>query len=70
LQIAEHGGFQRAIINENPPLIDKDGYEVDSEDDEERVQEAIATAMEENPYASVHIERWFPSLRLPGDKSR
>ena len=57
LQVVEHAGFQRSIISRNPPLIDEEGYEIDSDDDEERVQEAVASAMEENPYSSIHIER-------------
>ena len=63
LQIVEHAGFHRAIINENPPLVDEEGYELDSDDNEERVQEAIAAAQDENPYASIHLERaWHLSL--------
>ncbi|KAK3343061.1 RXT2-like protein [Neurospora tetraspora] len=56
-QVAEHAGYQRAIINQNPPLIDEDGYDIDSDDNEERVQEAISATMEENPYASILLER-------------
>jgi hypothetical protein len=56
-QVAELAGYQRAIINRNPPLIDEDGYDIDSGDDEEQVQEAIASAMEENPYSSIRLER-------------
>lgn len=67
LQIAEHAGYQRAIINLNPPLIDEDGYDIDSDDDEEQVQEAIASALEENPYSSVRLERMF--MTLPGSLS-
>jgi hypothetical protein len=37
-------------------LIDEDGYDIDSDDDEEQVQEAIAAAMEENPYSSIRLE--------------
>jgi hypothetical protein len=59
--MAELSGYQRAILNRNPPLIDDDGYEVESDDNEERVQEAFARRDEENPYASIHIER----MRIP-----
>ena len=52
----EHAGFQRDIISRNPPLVDEDGYEVDSEDDDERAQAAIAAAAEFDPYADVKIE--------------
>ena len=60
-KIAEHAGFQRAIISENPPLVDDEGYEVDSDDNEDRIQEAMASAMEDNPYSSIRLER----RRLP-----
>jgi hypothetical protein len=40
-------------------LIDEDGYEVDSDDDDERAQAAIAAAAELDPYADVKIERTF-----------
>ncbi|KAK4453999.1 hypothetical protein QBC34DRAFT_393984 [Podospora aff. communis PSN243] len=66
-EIAEHAGFRRAIINENPPLIDEDGYEIDSGDDEERVQEAIAAAEDENPYASIHLEHLLAPLTAVTD---
>lgn len=55
-EVAELAGYQRAIINRNPPLVDEDGYDIESDDDEEQVQEAIAAAMEENPYSSVRLE--------------
>lgn len=63
-QVAEHAGYQRAIINHNPPLIDEDGYDIDSDDDEDQVQEAIASAVEANPYSSVRLERGFSILVL------
>jgi hypothetical protein len=66
-EVAEHAGFRRAIINENPPLIDEDGYEIESDDDQERVQEAIAAAEDENPYASIHLERVY---QFPHEKQR
>jgi len=48
-------------------LIDDEGYELDSDDNEERVQEAIAAAEDENPYASIHLEREYPFVpRLSG----
>jgi hypothetical protein len=56
-ELVEHSGYQRAIINRNPPLIDDEGYAVESDDDEERLQEAMAEAAEANPYSSIHLER-------------
>ncbi|VBB80049.1 Putative protein of unknown function [Podospora comata] len=61
-EIAEHAGYQRAIINHNPPLIDEDGYDITSDDDEQEVQEAIASAMDDNPYSDVHLEQIFAPL--------
>jgi len=37
-------------------LIDEEGYEVDSEDDDERAQAAAASAVEFDPYSDVKIE--------------
>ncbi|KAK0628962.1 RXT2-like protein [Bombardia bombarda] len=61
-KVAEHAGYQRAIINKNPPLVDDEGYELDSDDNEERVQEVVASAMEDNPYSSIHLERLLAPL--------
>ncbi|KAK4180258.1 RXT2-like protein [Triangularia setosa] len=61
-EIAEHAGYQRAIINHNPPLIDQDGYDITSDDDEQEVQEALAIAMDDNPYSDVHLEQIFRPL--------
>lgn len=61
-EVVEHAGYQRAIINQNPPLIDEDGYDIDSDDNEERVQEAISATMEENPYASIRLEQLLAPL--------
>lgn len=59
-QRIEYGGYHREIISRNPPLVDEDGYEVDSEDDDERAEAAIAAAAEMDPYSSIHIERMNP----------
>lgn len=55
-QKIEHAGFYRDIISRNPPLIDDDGYEVDSDDDDERAQAAMAAAADIDPYSEVKIE--------------
>lgn len=52
-----HAGFERDIISVNPPLLDEDGYEIDSADDDEVVEEAIAEAAEIDPYSRISIER-------------
>lgn len=56
-QEVEHAGYRRAIISRNPPLVDEDGYDIDSDDDEERVQDAIAVAAENDPYSTIRLER-------------
>ena len=48
--------MRRSIINRNPPLVDEDGYEVDSGDDDDRIEDAMASVAELNPYANVRIE--------------
>lgn len=58
-QIADLAGYQRAIIHRNPPLVDEDGYDLESDDDDQHVQEVEAAAAEENPYSSVHLERTY-----------
>lgn len=56
-QEVEHAGYKRAVISRNPPLIDEDGYSIDSDDDEQHVQDAVAAAAESDPYSSIHLER-------------
>ncbi|KAI6246487.1 hypothetical protein HI914_05803 [Erysiphe necator] len=58
----EHAGFFRDILSQNPPLIDEDGYEIDSDDDEERTQTALTAAAQLNPYAQVKIEQLLAPL--------
>lgn len=55
-QRIEHAGYQRDIISHNPPLVDEDGYEVDSDDDDPRAQAAILAAAEIDPWSGVKIE--------------
>ncbi|KAK4241776.1 hypothetical protein C8A03DRAFT_40868 [Achaetomium macrosporum] len=66
-EVTEHAGYQRAIINRNPPLIDEDGYDITSDDDEEQIQEAVASAMEENPYSSIRLEQILAPLTAVTD---
>ncbi|OIW24858.1 rxt2-like protein [Coniochaeta ligniaria NRRL 30616] len=61
-EVVEHAGYQRIIINRNPPLIDDEGYEIDSDDNEDRVQEAMADAADTNPYSAIHLEQIFAPL--------
>ncbi|KAL2132934.1 hypothetical protein VTI74DRAFT_3155 [Chaetomium olivicolor] len=61
-EVEELCGYQRAIINRNPPLIDEDGYDIESDDDEGQVQAALASAMEDNPYSSIRLEQILAPL--------
>ncbi|PVH83097.1 hypothetical protein DL98DRAFT_513389 [Cadophora sp. DSE1049] len=63
----EHAGYHRDIISRNPPLIDEDGFEVDSDDDDERAGAAIAAAAERDPYADVKIEHLLVPLTAASD---
>ncbi|KAK0117732.1 hypothetical protein ONS95_012060 [Cadophora gregata] len=63
----EHAGYQRDIISRNPPLVDDDGFEVDSDDDDERVGAALAAAAELDPYADVKIEHLLVPLTAASD---
>ncbi|KUI52895.1 Transcriptional regulatory protein rxt2 [Cytospora mali] len=58
----EHAGHRRAIISRNPPLIDEDGYSIDSDDDEERVRDAVGAAAEADPYSSIRLEQLLAPL--------
>ncbi|KAL2063011.1 hypothetical protein VTL71DRAFT_6083 [Oculimacula yallundae] len=63
----EHAGYQRDIISRNPPLVDEDGYEVDSDDDDDRARDAIAAAADLNPYSDVKIEHLLVPLTAASD---
>ncbi|KAI0169065.1 RXT2-like protein [Hypoxylon sp. FL1284] len=61
-EVVDHAGFQRAIISQNPVLVDDEGYEVDSDDDEEYAHEVAESAAEFNPYANVRLENILAPL--------
>ncbi|KAI9051244.1 hypothetical protein LZ554_005345 [Drepanopeziza brunnea f. sp. 'monogermtubi'] len=63
----EHAGYQRDIIFRNHPLIDEDGYEVDSDEDDERSQTAIAAAAEKDPYSDIKVENLLVPLTAASD---
>jgi len=62
--VVDYAGVRREIISRNPPLVDEDGYEIESEDDDERLQEALAESAGLNPYANIRLER-TPRLLAP-----
>lgn len=59
LQEIDYAGVRRSIIYRNAPLVDDDGYEVFSEDEPDRVQNAAQSAAELNPYANIRLQRRF-----------
>lgn len=61
-QTITHAGFERDIISEKPTVYDDEGYEIDSEDEDEESRAALAAAAEFYPYASIKLEsrRLFP----------
>ncbi|KAI0204570.1 RXT2-like protein [Astrocystis sublimbata] len=61
-EIVNHAGYERAIICRNPPLIDDEGYEIDSDDDEDNILDAIANAAEFNPHANIRLENVLAPL--------
>ncbi|KAL6827735.1 RXT2-like protein [Trichoderma camerunense] len=66
-ETVEYAGVRRSIIHRNPPLVDEDGYEFDSDDDESRVEEAILSAAELNPYANIRLEHILAPLTASTD---
>ncbi|CAK7265879.1 hypothetical protein SEPCBS57363_001812 [Sporothrix epigloea] len=64
----EHEGYRRDILSYNPPLIDDEGYEVDSDEEDDAVlQEAEATAAEQNLYAGIQLEHLLAPLTAVTD---
>ncbi|KAI0849806.1 RXT2-like protein [Daldinia vernicosa] len=61
-EIVNHAGYQRAIISRNPVLIDDEGYQIDSDDDQEYIQDVADAAAEFNPYANVRLENILAPL--------
>ncbi|KAI2610170.1 RXT2-like protein [Hypoxylon fragiforme] len=61
-EVVNHAGYQRAIISRNPALIDDEGYEIDSDDDQEYIQDVTNSAAEFNPYANVRLENILAPL--------
>ena len=65
MQTIIHAGYEREIISHRPRVYDDDGYEIDSEDDDEGAQAARAAAAEFYPYSEVKIEGKSPiDLRI------
>lgn len=63
----EYAGVRRSIIHRNSPLVDDDGYEFDSDDDDARVEEAMLSAAELDPYANIRLEHILAPLTASTD---
>ncbi|KAF4125593.1 RXT2-like, N-terminal [Geosmithia morbida] len=61
----DYAGVRRSIIHRNPPLVDWEGYEVDSDDDDDRIEEAMASAAELDPYANIRLEMSSTDVLAP-----
>ncbi|GKT57836.1 LOW QUALITY PROTEIN: RXT2-like protein [Colletotrichum tofieldiae] len=66
-EVIDYAGQQRTIISRNPPIVDEEGYEIDSDDDEERIQEVVSSATELDPYANIRIEQILAPLTTSTD---
>ncbi|EGR47228.1 uncharacterized protein TRIREDRAFT_109123 [Trichoderma reesei QM6a] len=66
-ETVEYAGVRRSIIHRNPPLVDEDGYEFDSDDDEARIEEAMLSAAELDPYANIRLEHILAPLTASTD---
>ncbi|KAJ8132458.1 hypothetical protein O1611_g1164 [Lasiodiplodia mahajangana] len=66
-EVVNHAGYQRTIISRNPPLIDDEGYEIDSDDDEEHILDAMNNAAEFNPHANIRLENILAPLTAVTD---
>ncbi|TLD29343.1 hypothetical protein PspLS_03213 [Pyricularia sp. CBS 133598] len=66
-ETVEHAGYQRAVISRNPPLVDEEGYELDSDDDEERIAEVQAAVAEDDPYSGIRIDEILAPLTSAAD---
>jgi hypothetical protein len=55
-QTITHAGFERDIISRRPTLYDDDGFEIDSDDDDEGAQAALLAAADFYPYSEIRIE--------------
>lgn len=55
-QTISHAGFERDIVCRKPTVYDDDGFEIDSDYEDEDAQAALAAAAEFYPYAGVKLE--------------
>ncbi|KND90671.1 hypothetical protein TOPH_04819, partial [Tolypocladium ophioglossoides CBS 100239] len=66
-EVVDFAGVRRPILHRNPPLVDDEGYEIDSDDDVDRIEEAELAAAELNPYAHIRLEHILAPLTASTD---
>ncbi|KAF1911771.1 RXT2-like protein [Ampelomyces quisqualis] len=62
----EHAGYQRYILQRNPPRFDPDGDVVEPDDEYDDDDDDLE-AVEENPYADVRVEHLLAPLTSAAD---
>ncbi|KHO01760.1 Glycoside hydrolase, superfamily [Metarhizium album ARSEF 1941] len=62
LAAVDYAGVRRNILYRNPPLVDDEGYEIVSDDDDDRVEEAELAAAECNPYFNIRLNHILAPL--------
>ncbi|KEY66873.1 hypothetical protein S7711_05227 [Stachybotrys chartarum IBT 7711] len=65
--IIEYAGIRRSIISRNTPLVDDEGLRIDSDEDEGRIDDAIAASAPLNPYANIRLEQILAPLTASTD---
>ncbi|GAO14584.1 uncharacterized protein UV8b_05350 [Ustilaginoidea virens] len=66
-QTVDYAGMQRNVLHRNPPLVDDEGYEILSDDDDQRVGDAELAAAELNPYSNIRLENILAPLTASTD---
>ncbi|OAA51879.1 RXT2-lik [Metarhizium rileyi] len=66
-ETVDYAGVRRKILYRNPPLVDDEGYEITSDDDDDRVGDAELAAAELNPYSSIRLDRILAPLTSSTD---
>ncbi|KAM5445408.1 hypothetical protein MaudCBS49596_007551 [Microsporum audouinii] len=61
---AEHSGYQRDILENNPPRYDAEGDELDFDDSDAA---ADADATDDNPFSSTHLDDLLSPLTHPSE---
>ncbi|KAI0152654.1 RXT2-like protein [Xylariaceae sp. FL1272] len=66
-EIVNHAGYHRTIISRNPPLLDDEGYELNSSDDEDLILDVANAAAEFDPYSNIRLENILAPLTAVTD---